>query len=101
MSDELALTPRVEAWRAAWQSGDAARNRAFPPFSQSGMASAISSASADQSPHGQRKKIMTAFSNYAQHAFAAVSALAISALLFANALATQAAEIHSVVGILA
>jgi hypothetical protein len=25
MSDELAITPRVEAWRAAWQSGDAAR----------------------------------------------------------------------------
>jgi hypothetical protein len=44
---------------------------------------------------------MTTISNYAQHAFAAVSALAISALLFANALATKAAEVHSVVGIFA
>lgn len=44
---------------------------------------------------------MTAFSNFAQHAFAAVGALAISALLFANALATKAAEVHSVAGILA
>ena len=44
---------------------------------------------------------MTAFSNYAQHAFAAFGALAISALLFANTLAVKAAEVHSVVGILA
>ena len=44
---------------------------------------------------------MTTISNFAQHAFAAVVALAISALLFANTLATQAAEVHSVAGILA
>jgi hypothetical protein len=44
---------------------------------------------------------MTAFSNYAQHVFAAIGALAISVLLFANTLATQAAEVHSVAGILA
>jgi|GEM_PF-5555673 hypothetical protein len=44
---------------------------------------------------------MTAFQNYAQHAFAAIGAVAISALLFANALATKASEIQSVVGILA
>lgn len=44
---------------------------------------------------------MTIFSNYAQHAFAAFSALAISALLFANTLAVNAAEVHSVAGILA
>jgi hypothetical protein len=44
---------------------------------------------------------MTAFSNYSRHVFAAFGALAISALLFANALATQAAEVHSVAGILA
>ena len=44
---------------------------------------------------------MTLFSNYAQHAFAAIGAFAISALLFANTLATQAAEVHSVAGILA
>lgn len=44
---------------------------------------------------------MTLFSNYARHAFAAVGALAISAVLFAHTLATQAAEIHSVAGILA
>jgi hypothetical protein len=44
---------------------------------------------------------MTALSNYAQHAFAAIGALAISVLLFANTLATQAAEVHSVAGILA
>lgn len=44
---------------------------------------------------------MTIFSNYAQHALAALGALTISALLFANTLATQASEVHSVVGILA
>jgi hypothetical protein len=44
---------------------------------------------------------MTAFSNYAQHAFAAIGALAISALLFANTLATQATEVQSVAGIFA
>lgn len=44
---------------------------------------------------------MTALSNYAQRAFAAIGALAISALLFANTLATKAAEVHSVAGILA
>jgi hypothetical protein len=44
---------------------------------------------------------MTILSNYAQHAFAAFGALAISALLFANTLATKAVEVHSVVGILA
>jgi hypothetical protein len=49
----------------------------------------------------QREMTMTAFSNYAQHAFAAIGALAISALLFANTLATQAAEVQSLAGILA
>jgi len=44
---------------------------------------------------------MTAISNLTQRAFAAVAALTISALLFANTLATQAAEVHSVAGILA
>ena len=44
---------------------------------------------------------MTLFSNYAQHAFATVGALAISVLLFANTLATKAVEVHSVAGILA
>ena len=44
---------------------------------------------------------MTSVSNYAQHAFAAIGALAISALLFANTLAIQTAEVHSVAGILA
>ena len=44
---------------------------------------------------------MTAFSNFAQHTFAALAALTISVLLFANTLATQAAEVHSVAGILA
>jgi hypothetical protein len=44
---------------------------------------------------------MTAISNYARHAFAAIGALAISALLFANTLATQIAEVHSVAGIFA
>ena len=44
---------------------------------------------------------MTAISNFAQHAFAAVAALGISVLLFANTLATQAADVHSVAGILA
>ena len=44
---------------------------------------------------------MTALSNYAQHAFAAFAAITISVLLFANTLATQAADVHSVAGILA
>jgi len=44
---------------------------------------------------------MTLFSNYANRAFAAFGALAISALLFANTLAVQATEVHSVAGILA
>ena len=44
---------------------------------------------------------MTTFSNYSQRAFAAFGAIAISVLLFANALATQAAEVQSVAGILA
>ena len=44
---------------------------------------------------------MTAFSNFAQQAFAVVAALTLSVLLFANTLATQAADVHSVAGILA
>jgi len=44
---------------------------------------------------------MSAISNFAQRAFAVVTALSISVLLFANALATQAAEVQSVAGILA
>ena len=44
---------------------------------------------------------MTVFSDYAQQVFAAFGALAISVLLFANALGTTAAEVHSVAGILA
>lgn len=44
---------------------------------------------------------MSVLSNYAQHAFAAIGAVTISALLFANTLATKATEIQSVAGILA
>jgi hypothetical protein len=44
---------------------------------------------------------MTAFSNYAQHAFAAVTALTLSVLMFANTLAVNATEVQSVAGILA
>jgi hypothetical protein len=44
---------------------------------------------------------MTAFSNYAQHAFAAVAALTLSVLMFANTLAVNATEVQSVAGILA
>jgi len=44
---------------------------------------------------------MTNVSNYAQQAFAVIGALAISVLLFANTLATSAAEVQSVAGILA
>ena len=44
---------------------------------------------------------MNAISNFAQHALAAIGALAITGLLFANTLAVQAAEVHSVAGILA
>lgn len=49
----------------------------------------------------QRGMKMKVLSNYAQHAFAAASAVAISALLFANALATKTTEVHSIAGILA
>jgi hypothetical protein len=44
---------------------------------------------------------MTAFSNYSQRIVASFAALAISAVLFANTLATGAAQVHSVAGILA
>ena len=44
---------------------------------------------------------MTTISNVAQQAFAAVAALSISVLLFANTLATEVADVHSVAGILA
>ena len=44
---------------------------------------------------------MTILSNYAQHASAALGALVISALLFANTLATSVGQVHSVAGILA
>ena len=58
-------------------------------------------ASADRPPVNARGMNMSAFSNYAQHAFAAIGALAISALLFVNTLAVQTAEVQSVAGILA
>jgi hypothetical protein len=44
---------------------------------------------------------MTTFSNFSQRAIAGIGAIAISALLFANALATKAAEVQSVAGIFA
>ena len=44
---------------------------------------------------------MTAFSKYSQRIVAGVAAIAISALLFANTLATSAEQVHSVAGILA
>jgi hypothetical protein len=44
---------------------------------------------------------MTTFSNFSQRFMAAFAALTISALLFANTLAVQASEVHSVAGILA
>jgi hypothetical protein len=43
----------------------------------------------------------TTFSNFSQRAIAGIGAIAISALLFANALATQAAEVQSVAAIFA
>ena len=49
----------------------------------------------------QRGPEMTVLSHFAQQALAAFGALAITALLFANTLATKAAEVHSVAGILA
>ena len=49
----------------------------------------------------QREMKMSVYSNYSQRILAGFGALAISALLFANALATQAAEVQSVAGILA
>jgi len=44
---------------------------------------------------------MTAFSNTSQRVVAGFAAIAISVLLFANTLATSAAQVHSVAGILA
>ena len=44
---------------------------------------------------------MTTFSNFSQRILAGFGAIAISVLLFANTLATQAAEVQSVAGILA
>jgi len=44
---------------------------------------------------------MIAISNAARKAFAVIGALTISALLFANTLAVQTVEVHSVAGILA
>ena len=49
----------------------------------------------------QRGNEMAAFSNYSQRIVASFTAIAISALLFANTLATSAAQVHSVAGILA
>lgn len=76
-------------------------NGAIPPFSRFGTPPAKPLASADRPPLKPRGMNMSVFSNYAQHAFAAVGALAISALLFANTLAVKAVEVHSVAGILA
>ena len=44
---------------------------------------------------------MTTFSAYSQRLIAGFAAVAISTLLFANVLATKAAEVQSVAGILA
>ena len=44
---------------------------------------------------------MSVYSTYSQRIVAAFGAITISVLLFANALATQAAEVQSVAGILA
>ncbi len=44
---------------------------------------------------------MTMFSKYSQQLVAGFGALAISALLFVNTLATKATEVQSVAGILA
>ena len=44
---------------------------------------------------------MTTISNYSQQILAGIGALAISALLFANTLATKTVEVHSIAGILA
>lgn len=44
---------------------------------------------------------MTVYSNFSQRVLAGIGAIAISVLLFANTLATQAAEVQSVAGILA
>jgi len=50
--------------------------------------------------HTQREMKMSVYSNYSQRIIAGFSALAITVLLFANTLATQAAEVQSVAGIL-
>ena len=43
---------------------------------------------------------MSVYSNYTQRVLAGFGALAISVMLFANTLATKAAEVQSVAGIL-
>jgi hypothetical protein len=44
---------------------------------------------------------MTFFSTYSQRALAAFTALAVSAVMFANTFAVQVAQVHSVAGIVA
>ena len=68
---------------------------------QSGTAPAMHCASAGKLSRRPRGIEMTTISNFAQQTFAAVAAFGISVLLFANTLATQAAEVQSVAGILA
>jgi hypothetical protein len=77
------------------------KTRAFAPFARFGTPHAKQSASADRPPDGSRGIEMTAFSTYSQRIVAGFAAIAISALLFANTLATSAAQVHSVAGILA
>ncbi len=44
---------------------------------------------------------MTTVSTYTRQLFAAIGAFTISAVLFANTLATSASEVHSLAGIMA
>lgn len=52
-------------------------------------------------PEQARGYQVNAFSHYARHAMAAVSALVISGFLLVNSLAVSSTEVHSVIGILA
>jgi hypothetical protein len=76
-------------------------SHAIPPFFPNWHAS-CKAVRIGGSPAGQIRgnKHMTAFSTYSQRLVAGFAAIAISGLLFVNTLATKAAEVNSVAGIL-
>jgi hypothetical protein len=98
---QLAKIPNIRRDTLSPHLPDNDKNHAFAPFARFGTPHAMQSAWRIARQTDLRGNEMTAFSNYSQRFVAGFAALAISVLLFANTLATQAAEVHSVAGILA